>query len=454
MLARLPRKRQPDSVVVQEIDHNNQTPPPQPVPGVVKRMSRILTQWLVMPIIGALIGSLVVQRAVTMMLMKPDSYKVYLVGPFDRQSDAADQMWSALARNSLGSLDGVEVSLRKENDHGDEAAAVRIARSLAQRSDTLMVIGHLVSTQTRAALPVYLQDATPPIPVILATETNPSLIPPPVRSDGFVPVFRLSPTDEDQAKVGASFIVGKGAKAVWVAESGENPVYSTFLATRFIDEIEKQSAGKCRVVLWSKRVDDQVVRAIDHLGIDWVFLAGDWRTGLVLTRQIESMKKKEPVGVLLSDSAMDPELAQAAGHAAVDMYLMFPLTAETFKGGYGVYATDAARVMSGLIAEANRDFESYAKEGNEFRRALHRLLGLKRVTDARNAIGNVMKRAEHHTDTLPLELTDLPRARFDENGLIQGRRFEVWQVTGGRFRDATQASNALALHADRSRRLD
>jgi hypothetical protein len=91
-----------------------------------------------------------------------------------------------------------------------------------------------------------------------------------------------------------------------------------------------------------------------------------------------------------------------------------------------------------LIAEANRDFEGYAKEGNEFRRAFHRLLGLKRASDARNAIGNVMKTAEHHSGTLPLDLSDLSGAHFDEDGLIQGRSFEVWQIAGGRFRDATR----------------
>jgi branched-chain amino acid transport system substrate-binding protein len=389
-------------------------------------------QFLFRPLIAALIGAMIIGRLVTGVI-GPDQYKVYLVGPFDRQSDAAGEMWKKLASSPVGKLDGVQVSFDKENDHGDETTAIRIAENLARRANTLMVIGHLVSTQTRAALPAYLQSVTPAIPVILTTETNPRLVPPSGRSDGFVPIFRLSPTDEDQAEVAAAFVIKKGGKAVWVAESGENPVYSEFLATRFIDQIQKKSDGKCRTVLWSRKFDNQLADAIDKFGIDWVFFLGDWRTGLVLARQISSMKKSEAVSVLLSDSAMDKDLAKSADHDARNIYLMFPLAAKTFEGGYGVYASDAASVISSLIAEANRDFQRYAKEGNERRWRLHRLLGLKRVADARNAIGNVMKAAELRSDTLPLDLTDLPRAQFCAGGLVKGRSFDVWQVTQGKF---------------------
>jgi hypothetical protein len=110
-------------------------------------------------------------------------------------------------------------------------------------------------------------------------------------------------------------------------------------------------------------------------------------------------------------------------------------------------------VISRLIAEANREFEEYAGQGNEAGRAFHRLLGLKRVSDARNAIGNVMRMAEHSTSTLPLDLTDLTNARFDENGLIQGRTFSVWEVTSGGFRDARiVASSAESTNRHNMRR--
>ena len=269
-----------------------------------------------------------------------------------------------------------------------------------------------------------------------------------------MPVFRLSPTDEDQARVGAAFVLSKKAKAIWVAESGDNPVYSNFLATRFIDEIEKQSNGSCRVVLWSKKVDDIAIRAVEQFGIDWVFLAGDWRTGMVLSRQLEGIKKSHAVSVLLSDSAMDPELAAAATQSAAPIYVMFPLAARNFKTAYKVYAADAATVVRSLIAEANRDFERYAKEGNEVKRGFHRLLGLKRASDARNAIATVMQRAEHYRDTLPMDLTDLPGAHFDTAGLIEGRRFEVWQVAGGAFQDAVGLPNNAGIRGSAPGRAD
>ncbi len=59
-------------------------------------------------------------------------------------------------------------------------------------------VGHVLSSTTKAALPIYMK-TDPQIPVILTTETNPQILPARDDPDQEFPVFRLSPTDDDQA---------------------------------------------------------------------------------------------------------------------------------------------------------------------------------------------------------------------------------------------------------------
>lgn len=127
-------------------------------------------------------------------------------------------------------LDGVSVTTEKMTDYGDPDRASSNADSLQRRSDVLMIVGPGSSTAAQRALPHYLQ-ANPPIPVILTMETNPALYTLPARDEDRVPpVFRLFPTDDNQAKVAANFIANQQAKSVWVVEDTSNPTYSQYLA--------------------------------------------------------------------------------------------------------------------------------------------------------------------------------------------------------------------------------
>ena len=46
----------------------------------------ILKQWLVIPFISALIGTLIFGRIINWLIVQPDSYKVYFVGAFNEAS--------------------------------------------------------------------------------------------------------------------------------------------------------------------------------------------------------------------------------------------------------------------------------------------------------------------------------------------------------------------------------
>ena len=139
-------------------------------------------------------------------------------------------------------------------------------------------------------------------------------------------------------------------------------------------------------------------------------------------------------GVLASSKRSDPEKMSASSPPAA---ITTTSVSNTWEADFLPIRTAHAPVRVGTPTVETR----------------HRLLGLKRVSDARNAIGNVMRMAEHSTSTLPLDLTDLTNARFDENGLIQGRTFSVWEVTSGGFRDARiVASSAESTNRHNMRR--
>ena len=113
-------------------------------------------------------------------------------------------MENIFKRASARTLNGVPVKFEEIDDAGDPALARTIANSLASKPETLMVVGHVSSSNHEEALPVYM-NAEPQIPVILTTETNPHILPASADPDEEFPVFRLSPTDDDQAKSAYQF---------------------------------------------------------------------------------------------------------------------------------------------------------------------------------------------------------------------------------------------------------
>jgi len=178
-------------------------------------------------------------------------------------SSVAKQIYDGFTKEfdarSKGELnfEGAALTVAQEDDRGDPTRARQIAEKIARQPDTLMVIGHASSGQSKEALPIYL-DARPPIPVILTTETNPDLVPAKIKVHKFRPVFRLVPTDKVQAKVAADFIERQAdasdKKSIWVVQdlSGiGNHVYSSYLADEFVKDVHNRHA---QVVLWSSNL--------------------------------------------------------------------------------------------------------------------------------------------------------------------------------------------------------
>ena len=177
-----------------------------------------LRKFVIIPIISAMIGIVFVSR-VTDWWTGADSYYIYLVGDHNNEQVIAD-VFEGFRKQPCNSgdiqiadktINDVPVKTRCVDDQGEPAKALQISEELAARNDTLMVIGHVKSTQTKAALPGYLMLKHAPIPVILTMETNPQLLPnnhlEKESSDDYSPVFRLWPTDDIQAAEAGQFAI-------------------------------------------------------------------------------------------------------------------------------------------------------------------------------------------------------------------------------------------------------
>lgn len=407
-------------------------------PAWTSKALTILRKWVLLPLVGALISVMLIGRVVDWVI-GPKAYKVYVVGNFEGADatqnpnpSTADSIWAGISgQGSLSDINGVPIKFEKWDDAGDPVDAQRISADLATRNDSLLVVGHFASTQTKAALPAYLRIATPPIPVILTTETNPALLPPRSRATGYDPLFRLSPTDEGQAVTAATFAIAHGARGFWVVETVSNPVYSQFLTRKFSEQALARSS---RVVLWTNNLSVPPVQTIQTLNVDWVFFAGGWQDALILVRQIRAMPGGHNVNVILSDAAVDLRLIQQGSDAVKDVYVTHPMLAETYEGkaGYGMYGYEAFQLTQQLVDKANANFGQIASRTGGFGYWFRRFLGLRRATDARNVMAAVMQDAV--LQGIPFRLNGGICRFRPETATCEGASFHVWQVQNGTFK--------------------
>lgn len=412
------------------------TPAPQSSPHVVasigttarKDILNFLRKWILFPLLGALLSAVLIGRLINV-VMGPGSYKVYIIGNItDPGSKEMVEAFTARA-GQLSKLNQVPVEVKKLDDRGDPDMAERIAKELAARNDTLLVVGHLESTPTQKALPFYLQ-ANPAVPVILTTETNPNLLPPLTSNRTYYPVFRLSATDQDQARTAAAFAVHHGGTSFWVVEDTDNPVYSSYLAHEFVKQVHQSQSAK--VLLWSNNFNIPPAYAIDSLGINWVFFAGEWQDALILIRQLKAMPKMKQVSILLSDWCVDGRLLQDGGTDLDGVYLTHPLPAQVYdRQRYTSYGTDASMVIQQLLQEGDQQFRDFASAEGGPGYLLRRVLGLRRVSDARRVLFHVMQvSANQHSQ---FNLSGGNTAVFNGDGTRANAVFEVWQVHNGTF---------------------
>lgn len=407
--------------------------------------------WIGFEVILGVMVSLIVFDRVSLWWKGPASYKVYVVGDFGpngpgvaRQvlrglSDRLSKAAVALA------IDGRPVQVEARDDRGDERIARQIAKSLAAADDALMVIGHFASTRTKVALPFYLQVADPPVPVILTTETNPDLLPLAELEDDepYYPVFRLSPTDDQQAAQAADHAIEQACQTFWVVEGEQNPVYAKYLANSFVKRVQERQQ---RVVLWTSGSGAASIVAYSELRrrdvpIDCVFFTGDSASVRILIEQLVSIESERMPRLLLSDAAATDKLSIEA-RAGDPVHVIHPLSAAQYQkpDRYAIYGAEAFELLERLVEGANDTYER-ALQRRSILYWMRRMLNIHRVADARVAIGAAMQRAV--LTQRPFELDGGRQCIFRHNGTRSDARFNIWQISRNGISDVpTRAAGA------------
>jgi ABC-type branched-subunit amino acid transport system substrate-binding protein len=400
---------------------------------VVAAVWAFVKKFIIPGLVGIVVSVALLGR-VTDWWRGPSAYKIYIVGDFRPSFQATKEVRQGFAEGGdpRTRIDGVPLSIEQRDDSGDPARAAEVASELIGRDDTLLVVGHLVSTQTEAALPYYLRKAKPQVPVILVTETNPNLMPPGTTNERY-PILRLSPLDNKQAEQAADFAQRKGARNFWVVEDTSNPTYSRYLALEFIKQV--QSRGN-RVLLWSNNMMVPSADTLKAFKIDCVFFAGEASKALILIRQIRAINwGHNPPMIILSDWCADPKLINEGGaDVGQGVYLTNPLDARDYSTtgrGYVPAGELARTIVDQVLDDASRRFRSSQIDNSVVRYALQKALNIHRVSDARRTIIEVLR--EHHSFSSG-------EIQFDDDGnrIDAAAKFHIWTIGAGRFVPAAE----------------
>lgn len=308
--------------------------------------------------------------------------------------------------NAKGGILGRKVELLVEDDACKPEIATNAATRLISR-DVNVVLGHICSGATKAALGIYRAAG---VIVMSPSATNPEL----TRSGRYPNFYRTIASDDAQARLEVDFAVEvlKVRKIAILHDKGDYGKGLAEYAKKFVEE-----SNKARVVLFEGitpgAVDySAVVQKIRRSGADAVIYGGYHPEASLLVTQ---MRKKNMETIFISDDGVkDDTFIKVAGRYAE-----------------GVYATGPKDVSKNSLAiAANLAYKkTYGYDPGVFflnayaaTQALLNAIQKAGSTD-HASVGRVLH--THYVDT------PLGRIRFDERGDAIGVGFSMYQVRKG-----------------------
>jgi len=310
--------------------------------------------------------------------------------------------------NAKGGINGKKVELLVEDDVCKPEIATNTATKLVSQG-VHVVLGHICSGATKAALPIYKESN---IIVISPSATNPAL----TQSGDYPNFYRTIAPDDAQARIEVDFATGVlGVKKIAVIhDKGDYGKGLAEFAKTFVEQ-----SGKAEVVLYEgvtpSAVDySAVVQKIKRSGADAVIYGGYHPEA---SKIITQMRKKRMETVFISDDGVKSDtFIKVAG-----------------KYAEGVYATGPSDVSSNPIAKAARAAhqKAYGSEpGDFFPNAYAATLALTHAIEKAGstdpaAIANVLKTQD--------VATPFGSIHFDERGDAIGVGFSVYQVKDGKY---------------------
>lgn len=310
--------------------------------------------------------------------------------------------------NAKGGINGTKVELLVEDDVCKPEVATNTATKLVSEGVNV-VIGHICSGATKAALPIY-KGAN--VIVMSPSATNPEL----TQSGEYPNFYRTIASDDAQARTEVDFAINKlGLKKIAVIhDKGDYGKGLAEFAKKFIEQ-----SGKADVVLFEGvtpgAVDySAVVQKIKRSGADGVIFGGYHPEASKIVGQ---MRKKRMKTVFISDDGVkDDTFIKVAG-----------------KNAEGVYATGPADVSSNPITKEYREkhMKVYGSEpGAFFDNAVAAALALTNALAKAGSTDSAAIAKVLHTDDVA---TPFGKIHFDEKGDATGVGFSMYQVKNGQY---------------------
>jgi branched-chain amino acid transport system substrate-binding protein len=310
--------------------------------------------------------------------------------------------------NAKGGILGKQIEIVAQDDMCKPEMATNAATKLVSEK-VAVVLGHICSGATKAALPIYKEAK---IVVMSPSATNPPL----TQSGEYPNFFRTIAPDDEQAKLGVRFVtekLGKKKIAVIHDKGDYGKGYAEF-AEMFVKE-----GGKAQVVLFEGvtqgAVDySAVVQKIKQSGADAVMFGGYHPEASKIVAQ---MRKKGMTIPFISDDGVKADtFIQVAGKDAEGVYASSPW--------------DISKNPMNVKAEKDYVAEFQKEPGQFYAQAYSAMLTL--INAIQKAGGADYDKIEKALRTDFVE-TPVGKIKFDKKGDAEGVGFSMFQVKGGKY---------------------
>lgn len=310
--------------------------------------------------------------------------------------------------NDAGGVNGKMIELLIEDDVCKPEIATNTATKLVSEGAEV-VIGHVCSGATKAALPIYNDKG---ILVMSPSATNPGL----TQSGDYPNFFRTIAPDDAQAQVDVNFALNKlgYSKIAVVHDKGDYGKGFAEFAKKYLEE-----SGKAEVVLYEGvtpgAVDySAIVQKIRRSGAEAIMFGGYHPEASKIVGQ---MKKKRLETTFISDDGVkDQTFIKVAGEAAEGVYASGPrdtagnpLSKTAIDAHKAAYASDPGAFYENGYSAMLAIINAIEKAGSTDLAALKKVLQTEKVD---TPVGNIS---------------------FNEQGDAIGVGFSVYQVQDGKF---------------------
>jgi branched-chain amino acid transport system substrate-binding protein len=310
--------------------------------------------------------------------------------------------------NAAGGVLGMQVEVLPMDDQCKPEIATNAATKLVSEGVN-MVIGHVCSGATKAALGIY-KEAN--IIAISPSATNPPL----TQSGEYPNFYRTIAPDDDQGKLAANFATDKlGAKKIAILhDKGDYGKGFADFAQQFIE-----AGGKAKIVLFEGVTPgamdySAVVQKIRKEGADAVIFGGYHPEASKLVAQMN--KKRMKIPFIGPDGVKGDGFLEIAGADAEGVYATGPMDVSAF--------AENKQAKADYIAKYGKEPGTFFDQGYA---AMQAALNAFKVSGGTEYAGLEKALKSSYVDTA------VGKIKFDAKGDAEGVGFSVFQVQGGKF---------------------